>query len=72
MKNNFKGTGSLVEFVNSANALFSAINNVQVIVPKNYVGVEPTLKLNEDGEKSSLVFDFGDALIFTENNISFN
>jgi len=67
-KEDFKGTGSLKDFVDEANKLFSAANNIKVTMPVNYSGAEPTMAY--DG--TSLVFDMGDALIFTLNNVVWN
>lgn len=68
LNDKFVGTGSMTEFVDETNKLFSAVNNMSIIVPNGYVGIEPTAYL-EDGK---IVFDFGDALIFTLNNVVWN
>lgn len=67
-KSNFKGKGSLVAFVKEVNAMFSAINNMVVQVPTGYEGVPPTVQL----DKGQIVFDFGDALLFSRSNIVWN
>lgn len=67
-KGDFKGKGPMKKFVDESNLIFSALNNPKVLMPKEYVGIQPTLKFNED----SVVLDFGDALIFTTNNITWN
>lgn len=72
LKQNFKGRGTLAKFAKETNSVMSAINNISIIVPSGYSGVEPTIKF-EDGEKGcSLIFDFGDALIFTLKNVSWS
>jgi len=65
LKDKFVGTGSMKGFVKESNKLFSSLNNIEFILPTGYSGIEPTIRLEEDG----LVFDFGDALIFTLNNV---
>lgn len=65
LNDKFAGTGSMVGFVEETNKLFSAINNMKIIVPNGYAGIEPTAYL----EKGKIVFDFGEALIFTLNNV---
>ena len=70
MKSDFKGTGTMVEFVDESNKMFSALTNARVIVPTGYSGQEPTLRIDETGaENASLVLDMGEALVFTLNNI---
>jgi hypothetical protein len=68
LRDNFEGTGSMVEFVKETNTLFSAVNNIKFIMPSGYLGVEPTVKV----EPNSITFDFGQALIFTLNNVVWN
>ena len=66
LKDNFVGSGNMESFCDETNKLFSAVNNPTFIMPTGYSGVEPTLEIKDD----SLVFDFGDALIFTLENVS--
>ncbi len=66
LKDTFNGTGSMKKFADETNKLFSAINNISFIMPSGYGGVEPTVEL-KDGK---LVFDFGNMLIFTLDNVS--
>ena len=61
----FKGTGSLVGFVEQCNKLFKAFNNIKVLMPVGYAGVEPVLEVRDEG----LVLDMGDALVFTLGSI---
>ena len=67
-RDDFKGTGSMKGFCEESNKLFSALNNVEFQMPPGYSGAEPTVKVYED----RIVFDFGEALIFTINNIEWN
>ena len=67
-KSDFIGTGNMERFCAESNRLFAAISNIQFIMPSGYSGVEPTAQF-EDGR---IVFDFGEALIFTTNNIVWN
>ena len=70
MKSDFKGTGSLVEFVESSNKVFSALDNAEVRVPDGYDGDVPRLFIDESSEsKAKLVLDMQDALLFTLNNV---
>jgi len=62
---NFKGTGNMEKFCVESNRLFAAINNASFIMPSGYSGIEPSMRV----EGGKLVFDFGDALIFTLNNV---
>ena len=64
-KSDFKGTGSMEKFVSEMALLLEAMNNINVVMPPYYAGTPPTLKF--DGQ--SLVFDFGEALIFSLKNI---
>ena len=64
-KTDFKGTGSMKEFVSENVLLLEAMNNIKVIMPPYYQGAPPTLSF--DG--ASLVLDFGDALIFSLQNV---
>jgi hypothetical protein len=68
LRSNFIGTGNMEEFCNETNKLFSAINNIQFQMPTGYAGVEPTVQVFDD----RIVFDFGNALIFTLNNVVWN
>lgn len=68
LKSYFKGTGSIKEFVKESNLLFSALNNIKFIMPAGYSGVYPSMEIKE----GSLIFDFGDCLVFTTKNISWN
>jgi hypothetical protein len=68
LKDDFVGTGPMINFCKEANALFSAVNNISFTLPSGYEGIEPRVYL----EESRLVFDFGDALIFTLNNVVWN
>jgi len=70
LRDNFKGTGTFVQFVNECNKLFAALSNIRVFMPKGYKGIEPTLKLN--GDNRGLTFDMGEALVFTLNNVEWN
>ena len=55
-------------FCEETNKLFAAMNNVVFIMPTGYAGVEPSIKF-EDGQ---IAFDFGNALIFTLNNVQWD
>ena len=68
LKDNFVGKGSMETFCNETNKLFKAVNNPKFIMPSGYSGAEPTLRI--EGER--LAFDFGEALIFTLNNVQWN
>ena len=68
LKSDFVGTGSMEAFCKETNALFSAINNIDFIMPVGYEGVPPSTEIIN----GRLVFDFGDALIFTLKNVSWN
>lgn len=61
----FSGTGSMKDFVFENVRLLEAMNNITVLMPSGYDGAPVTLQF--DG--SSLVFDFGDALVFTLSNV---
>ena len=67
-KTDFKGTGNMKVFCEESNRLFSALNNVEFLMPSGYDGAEPSVRV--DGER--LVFDFCDALVFTLNNVQWN
>jgi hypothetical protein len=67
-KSDFIGTGNMAEFCAEANMLFSALNNIRFIMPSSYDGIEPHVEIKKD----SIVFDFGQALIFTLNNVEWN
>ena len=64
-KTDFNGTGSMKEFVDAMVLLLEAMNNIKVEMPPYYAGAPVTVKF----EGSSLVFDFGDALIFSLQNV---
>ena len=64
LKDTFKGTGSMEEFVEEANALFHALNTAHVEMPSAYSGAVPTLKI----EGGSLVLDMKDAMVFSPKN----
>jgi len=70
LKDSFKGTGTLKKFVDESNSAFSALNDIKVYMPQGYAGAEPTMQLS--GDNKSIVFDMGDALIFTLNNVVWN
>ena len=57
----------MTKFVDESNKLFRSLNNMKVIVPSEYEGVEPTLKLDKDN--SGITLDMGEALVFTLNNV---
>ena len=61
----FSGTGSMKDFVLEVIRLLEAMNNIVVTMPPNYSGNPVTLEF----EGTSLVFNFGDALVFTLENI---
>ena len=61
----FEGTGTMIPFVDQLNEISKCMNNISVIMPSGYKGVEPSLTF-KDG---ALVFDFGQALVFTLNNV---
>ena len=63
-KTDFKGTGSMEEFVKEMSLLLESMNNIKVQMPPYYAGAVPTLAF--DG--ASLVFDMGEALIFSLEN----
>ena len=67
-KDDFKGTGNMRSFCDEANKLFAAMNNIDIVMPPEYSGPEPTLEFRE----GRLVFDFGSALIFTTENIDWD
>jgi len=66
MTQKFKGAGSMVRFVEESNKVFSALENIEVLVGSKYKGAPPTFKLSRG---KGLVFDMGDALIMDENNV---
>ena len=61
----FSGTGSMKDFIFENVRLLEAMNNISVLMPPGYDGAPVTLKFNG----SSLVLDFGDALVFTLANV---
>ena len=68
----YEGTGSMKGFVASSVALFKAINEAKVEVPKNYAGAEPTLSIKDSDKDPKLVLDMAEALLFTLNNVSWD
>lgn len=73
LKTDFKGTGSLKEFVAESDKLFNALNNAEVRVPDEYAGEVPRLYIEESGgDKTALVLDMEDALLFTLNNVKWS
>jgi hypothetical protein len=52
-------------FCVETNKLFAAMNNIQFHMPVGYAGIEPSMRI----ENGRMIFDFGDALIFTLNNV---
>jgi hypothetical protein len=67
-KDDWEGTGSMESFVSASNRLFSAMNNIKILLPPDYGGIEPTFTFKPD----ALEFDFGDMLIFALNNVEWN
>ena len=67
-KSDFVGKGSMKTFVDELNKLMTAMNNISVTVPNGYQGQPPKLAF----QNGSLVFDFGDALIFTEKGVDWS
>lgn len=69
----FKGSGSMKQFCEESNAIFSAINNAKVIMPPSYVGAEPTITIEDAGGSGKVLrLDLGDALVFSLANISWS
>ena len=64
-RSDFIGSGNMRGFCEETNKLFAAMNNVVFIMPTGYAGVEPSVKFKDD----KIVFDFGNALIFTMENV---
>lgn len=69
MKTNFKGTGTLTDFVADSVTVFNALQNAEVIMPPNYGGTQPTLGIVETQGGAEFVLDMGNAVMVTENNI---
>lgn len=67
-KADFHGTGSMKKFASETNGVFQAMNNITFKMPAGYAGIPPSAKVTADG----LVFDFGDALIFTTKNVEWS
>ena len=67
-RTNFEGTGNMEEFCEESNLLFSALNNIEFQMPSGYSGIQPSARV----ENNRIVFDFGQALIFTLNNVQWN
>ena len=61
LKDTFKGHGSMIDFVDTCNALFAAHNNGVVEMPSGYAGRIPTLKI----ECGKLVLNMKDAQVFS-------
>ena len=68
----FIGTGTMKKFVAECVKAFSAMNDIKIIMPPNYSGAEPELKIENDDENTKLVFDMAEALVFTLNNVQWN
>jgi len=64
-KTDFKGTGTMKDFVSENVLLLEAMNNIKVTMPPYYSGAPVALRF--DG--SSLLLDFGDALVFSLQNV---
>jgi len=64
-RDDYIGTGNMEQFCEESNLLFAALNNVVFQMPSGYAGIEPSMRVEED----RIVFDFGNALIFTINNV---
>lgn len=67
-REDYKGTGNMKRFCEESNKLFAALNNVVFLMPSGYAGVEPSVTI----EDARIVFDMGNALIFTLNNVQWN
>jgi len=67
-KDDFEGTGTMEDFVATLNRLFGAMNNINIIVPPDYAGSPPSMTF----DAGKLTFNFGDALVFTLNNVEWN
>ena len=67
-KDDFKGTGNMKKFCDESNKLFSAMNNTDFIMPAGYSGISPSVRF----EDNRIVFDFGQALVFTLNNVAWD
>ena len=67
-RDNFKGTGNMTQFCEESNKLFSALNNIVFIMPVGYAGIEPSVRI----EEGRIVFDMGQAQIFTLNNVAWD
>ena len=55
-------------FCEESNKLFAALNNITFKMPTGYSGIEPKAWV----ENGRIVFDFGQALIFTLNNVQWD
>lgn len=67
-RTDFQGTGNMEGFCEESNKLFAALNNVVFQMPSGYSGIEPTMRV----EAGRIVFDFGECLVFTLNNVSWS
>ena len=67
-KEDYKGTGSMEEFISDCVLLFTSLNNVNVIMPPNYSG-NPVELVFEEGETK---LNMADALIFSLDNVVWN
>lgn len=64
-KDDFVGTGCITPLTDQVNDVLSCLNNININMPAGYRGIPPTLKFTGGG----LVFDFGQALVFTLKNV---
>jgi len=64
-KEDFEGLGTMKKFVDESANLFTALNGREVIMPPSYSGRPVSIEI----EKDKLVLDFGDALVFSLNNV---
>ena len=67
LKDTYKGSGSLEDFVENINGISSAINNATVTMPSGYAGKTPTLEV----KSGALVLDMKDAQVFSPNKVNF-
>lgn len=65
-RQDFIGTGNMERFCEESNKLFAALNNIVFLMPSGYEGVEPSIRI----EEGRIIFDFGQAQIFTLNNVN--
>ncbi len=64
-RDDFKGTGSMKKLTDEVNSFMNAMNNINVKMPRNYEGQPVSLAFIDN----RLVLDFGDALVFSLNNV---